>query len=107
MVTNTREVSYKVHGERGPGSTGKWKILQMVETTCGSTEKVGDKKRPTAWLLLQPDLVIFQLSRNLRKTCTVGLVSRAPHQVVAYDMAEVTTIEIEAIVTTMLALGIG
>ena len=83
------------------------KILLMVETTCGSTEKLGNGKRPTAWLLLQPNLVVFLLSRNLRKTCTVGLVPRAPHRAVAYDMAGVTTIEAEAIVTTMLALSIG
>ena len=76
------------------------KILLMVETTCGSTKKVG-------WLLLQQDLIVFLLSRNLRNTCTVGLVSRAPHQVVAYEMVGVTTIETEVIVTTMLALSIG
>ena len=102
-----REVSYKVHGERGPGSTGKWKILQMVETTCGSTEKVGNGKRPTTWLLLQSHLVVFLLLRNLRKTCMMKLVPRAPHREVMDDMAGVATIEIEAIVTTMLALGIG
>ena len=82
------------------------KILLMVETTCGSTEKLGNGKRPTAWLLLQLNLVIFLLSRNLRKTCMVGLVLRAPHRAVVYHMVGVTTIEIEAIVRTMLSLSI-
>ena len=62
------------------------KILLMVETTCGSTEKVGNGKRPAAWLLLQPDLVIFLLLRNLHKMCMARLVPRAPHRAVAYDM---------------------
>ena len=83
------------------------KILLMVETTCRSTEKVGNGKRPAAWLLLQLDLVIFLLSRNLHKMSTVGLVPSNPHLVVAYDMAGVTKIETEAIVTTMLVLRIG
>ena len=81
--------------------------LLMVERTCRSMKKVGNGKRPTAWLVLQPDLVIFLLSRNLIKSCMVELVSRAPHRAVADYMARVTRIETEPIVTTMLALGIS
>ena len=76
---------------------------------------------PAAWFLLQPDLLIFLLSRNHRRMCTigillsrnlyetcmVGLMSRAAHRVVADDMAGGTTIEANAIVTSMLPLDIG
>ena len=80
---------------------------QTLPTTCRSTEEVGNRKRPGAWHLMQPDFFVFRLLRNHRKKCTVELVSRSPYRVVAYDMAEVTTIETKAIVTTMLALRIG
>ena len=30
MVTDMREVSYKVHGERGPWSIGKWKWMEKA-----------------------------------------------------------------------------
>ena len=62
-------------------------------------------KCPEAWLLLQLDLVVFLLLRNLRKTCMMKLVPRAPHREVMDDMAGVATIETESIVPTMLALG--
>ena len=62
-------------------------------------------KRPMAWLLLPPNLVIFLLSRNLRKMCTMELVSRTLHREVADDMVGVATIETESIVPMMLALG--
>ena len=65
------------------------------------------EKRPTTWLLLQPDLVVFLLSRNLRKTCTMELVPRVLDRAVVDDMAEVTTIEIEAMALTMLAFFFG
>ena len=65
------------------------KSLLMAERTCRSMEKVSNGKRPAAWLLLQLDLVVFLLSRNLRKTCTMELGSRAPHQSVLDDMAGV------------------
>ena len=68
-------------------------------------EKVSNGKRPTAWLLLLPGLVVFLLSRNLRKTCTMEFVSWALHRAVADDMARVATIETTSIVPTMLALG--
>ena len=79
----------------------------MAVRTCRSMEKVSNEKRPAAWLLLQPDLVVFLLSRNLRKTCTMELVSRASDRAVADDMAGVAKIETESIVSTMLALGIS
>ena len=81
------------------------KTLLMAERTCRSMEKVSNGKRPTAWLLLLPGLVVFLLSRNLRKTCTMEFVSWALHRAVADDMAKVATIETESIVPTMLALG--
>ena len=68
---------------------------------------MSDWKRPMAWLLLQLDLVVFLLSRNLRKTCTMKLVPRALHRAVADEMARVSIIETEAIVTTMLAFCFG
>ena len=70
-------------------------------------EKLGNEKCPAAWLLLQLDLVVFLLSRNLRKTCMVVLVPRASYQTMADDMAGGTTIEAEAIVTSMLSLRIS
>ena len=36
MVTDTREVGYKVHGERGLGSTGKWKWVEKAVGTMVS-----------------------------------------------------------------------
>ena len=36
MVTDTREVGYKVHGERGPRSTGKWKWVEKAVGTMAS-----------------------------------------------------------------------
>ena len=36
MVTDTREVGYKVHGERGPRSTGKWKWVEKAVGTMVS-----------------------------------------------------------------------
>ena len=68
-------------------------------------EKVSNGKRLAVWLLLQLDLVIFLLSGSVRKTCTMELVLRTPHRVVAHDMAEIATIETKCIVPTMLALG--
>ena len=81
------------------------KTLLIAEQTSSNIEKVTNGKRPTAWLLLQPDLVVFLLLSNLRKTCTKELVSRTSHRVVADDMAGVATIETESIVPTMLTLG--
>ena len=81
--------------------------LLMMEQTCRSMDKVSNGKRPASWLLLLPDLVVFLLSRNLHKTCTMELVPRTPHRIMAYDMAGVTTIEIQAIVTMMLALSLS
>ena len=81
------------------------KTLLIAERTCRSMEKVSNGKRPTAWLLLLPGLVVFLLSRNLRKTCTMEFVSWALHRAVADDMARVATIETTSIVPTMLALG--
>ena len=77
----------------------------MAERTCRSMETVSNGRHPTPWILLQPDLVIFLLSKNLHNTCTMELVSRAPHRAVADDMVGVATIETESIVPTMLALG--
>ena len=81
------------------------KTLLMAERTCRSMGKVSNGKRPTTWLLLQLDLVVFLLTRNLRKMCMMELVSRAPHRVVAYDMVGVATIGTKSIVPTILALG--
>ena len=91
---------------QNPDSLAKQTLL-MAETTCRSTKKVRNGECPTTWLLLQLDLMVFLLSRNLSKTGSVELVPRAAHRVVAYDMAGVTTIETEAIVMTMFVLGIG
>ena len=64
-------------------------------------------KRLAAWLLLQPNLVIFLLSGNLYKTCMVGLMSRASYWAMADDIAEVTKIEAESIVVSMMLLAIS
>ena len=77
----------------------------MALRTWRSMEKVSNGKCPAAWLLLQLDLVVFLLLRNLRKTCMMKLVPRAPHREVMDDMAGVATIETESIVPTMLVLG--
>ena len=79
----------------------------MAERTCRSMEKVSNGKHPMAWLLLQPHLVVVLLSRNLRKTCMMELVPRVLDRAVVDDMAEVTTIEIEAMALTMLAFFFG
>ena len=81
------------------------KTLLMAEWTYRSMDKVSSGKRPAAWLLLQPDLVVFLLSRKLHKMCTMKLVPRAPHREVVDDMIGVATIETEFIVPTMLALS--
>ena len=47
MVTNTREVDDKVHGERGPGSTGNWK---WVEKTVGMMVRRFGADRDITWL---------------------------------------------------------
>ena len=36
MVIDMREVGYKVHGKRGPGSTGKWKWVEKAVGTMVS-----------------------------------------------------------------------
>ena len=81
------------------------KTLLMAERTYKSMQKVSNGTHPTTWLLLQPDLIVFLLSRNVHKTCAIELKLRAPHQAVADDMAKVATIETESIVLRMLALG--
>ena len=68
---------------------------------------MGNGNRAMEWLLLQPDVVVFLVLRNLCKTCTVELVQGAPHWEMADDMAGGTTIEAEVIVTSVLALGIS